>query len=214
MSGIVGSRFNHKGSGLVGSLGTDGQVFTSAGAGKSAVYEDAAGGMGSLIATATASDSSSLDFTSGITSSYSMYLFVMCDVDLSAQAAVYAQLYRDGAYVTSGYEAAGTEINDGSSWLKIYGSKSAIFCAYADSDEPAGANHNMRVWLYNPASVTSFQTVAVLADYYNSNGSVAKAYITSGLKSDYDEAITGIKFYPSSGNFETGTVRMYGYNAT
>ena len=111
-------------------------------------------------------------------------------------------------------EAAGTEINDGSSWLKIYGSKSAIFCAYADSDEPAGANHNMRVWLYNPASVTSFQTVAVLADYYNSNGSIAKAYITSGLKSDYDEAITGIKFYPSSGNFETGTVRMYGYNAT
>jgi len=44
MSGIVGSRFNIRGSGLVGSLGTDGQVFTSAGAGKSAVYEDAAGG--------------------------------------------------------------------------------------------------------------------------------------------------------------------------
>ena len=42
MSGIVGSRFNIRGSGLVGSLGTDGQVFTSAGAGKSAVYEDAA----------------------------------------------------------------------------------------------------------------------------------------------------------------------------
>ena len=44
MSGIVGSRLNIRGSGLVGSLGTDGQVMTSAGAGKSAVYEDAAGG--------------------------------------------------------------------------------------------------------------------------------------------------------------------------
>ena len=44
MSGIVGSRFNIRGSGLVGSLGTDGQVFTSSGAGKSAVYEAAAGG--------------------------------------------------------------------------------------------------------------------------------------------------------------------------
>lgn len=40
MSGIVGSRFNIRGSGLVGKLGTDGQVFTSAGAGKSAVFED------------------------------------------------------------------------------------------------------------------------------------------------------------------------------
>jgi hypothetical protein len=44
MSGIVGSRLNIRGSGLVGSLGTDGQVFTSAGAGLGAVYEDAAGG--------------------------------------------------------------------------------------------------------------------------------------------------------------------------
>jgi len=42
MSGIVGSRLNTRGSGLVGSLGTDGQVFTSSGAGAGAVYEDAA----------------------------------------------------------------------------------------------------------------------------------------------------------------------------
>ena len=44
MSGIVGSRHNIRGSGLVGSLGTDGQVFTSAGAGTSAAFEAAAGG--------------------------------------------------------------------------------------------------------------------------------------------------------------------------
>ena len=45
MSGIVGSRFNIRGSGLIGSLGTDGQVFTSAGAGKSAVFEAAEAGL-------------------------------------------------------------------------------------------------------------------------------------------------------------------------
>ena len=33
-----------RGSGLVGSLGTDGQIFTSSGAGAGAVFEDAAGG--------------------------------------------------------------------------------------------------------------------------------------------------------------------------
>ena len=44
MSGIIGSRFNNRGSGLVGSLGTDGQVFTSSGAGAGAVYEDSGGG--------------------------------------------------------------------------------------------------------------------------------------------------------------------------
>ena len=45
MSGIVGSRLNIRGSGLVGSLGTDGQALTSSGAGTSAVFE-AAGGFG------------------------------------------------------------------------------------------------------------------------------------------------------------------------
>jgi len=44
MSGIVGSKLNVRGSGHVAKLGTDGQVLTSAGAGKSAIYEDAAGG--------------------------------------------------------------------------------------------------------------------------------------------------------------------------
>ena len=44
MSGTVGSRLNNRGSGLVGSLGTDGQVFTSSGAGAGAVFEAASGG--------------------------------------------------------------------------------------------------------------------------------------------------------------------------
>jgi len=44
MSGIVGSKLNIRGSGLVGSLGTDGQHLLSAGAGVTNVFETAAGG--------------------------------------------------------------------------------------------------------------------------------------------------------------------------
>ena len=44
MSGIVGSYFNTRGSGVVAKLGTDGQVFTSTGAGLSQGFEAAAGG--------------------------------------------------------------------------------------------------------------------------------------------------------------------------
>ena len=44
MSGIVGSRLNIRGSGIVAQLGTDGQVLTSSGAGVAAEYEDVAGG--------------------------------------------------------------------------------------------------------------------------------------------------------------------------
>ena len=55
MSGIVGSRLNTRGSGLVADLGTDGQVLTSAGAGQRIVYEDASGGGTSWQTVVTAS---------------------------------------------------------------------------------------------------------------------------------------------------------------
>ena len=45
MSGIVGSKLNIRGSGLVGSLGTDGQVLTSGGAGAAPAWEDSGGGV-------------------------------------------------------------------------------------------------------------------------------------------------------------------------
>ena len=48
MSGIVGSKFNIRGSGLVASYGTDGQHMLSAGAGKSNVFETVAGGGGKV----------------------------------------------------------------------------------------------------------------------------------------------------------------------
>jgi len=44
MSGIIGSKLNHRGSGRIAKLGTDGQVLTSSGPGVQANYEDAAGG--------------------------------------------------------------------------------------------------------------------------------------------------------------------------
>ena len=60
MSGIVGSRLNNRGSGLIGSLGTDGQVLTSSGAGVGAVYEAAAGGVSGMT-----SDGTDITITSG-----------------------------------------------------------------------------------------------------------------------------------------------------
>ena len=56
MSGIVGSRLNIRGSGLVGSLGTDGQALTSSGAGAGMVFEAAGGFAVGDITGATALD--------------------------------------------------------------------------------------------------------------------------------------------------------------
>ena len=45
MSGIIGSLFNHRGSGVVSKLGTDGHSFNSAGVGKKLVTEAVSGGI-------------------------------------------------------------------------------------------------------------------------------------------------------------------------
>jgi len=60
MSGIVGSYFNTRGSGVVAKLGTDGQVFTSTGAGLSQGFEAAAAGgnLGQVIQTTYATQES------------------------------------------------------------------------------------------------------------------------------------------------------------
>ena len=56
MSGIVGSRLNIRGSGIIGSLGTDGQILTSAGAGDEIVFETATSDAVTAVNNATANE--------------------------------------------------------------------------------------------------------------------------------------------------------------
>ena len=56
MSGIVGSRLNIRGSGDIGSLGTDGQILTSAGAGQEIVFETATAAAVTALNNATQSE--------------------------------------------------------------------------------------------------------------------------------------------------------------
>ena len=66
MSGIVGSKINVKGSGVVDKLGTDGQALTSAGAGLPLGFETAGGGMWSKIKfQEITSGAAALDFVNG-----------------------------------------------------------------------------------------------------------------------------------------------------
>ena len=90
MSGIIGSRFNTRGSGLVGSLGTDGQIFTSSGAGVSHTFEDAAGGgMHTLVSsTDITSDTATFDGDQLLTTAYNNWvidIFNACPTDASDQ---------------------------------------------------------------------------------------------------------------------------------
>ena len=122
MSGIVGSRHNIRGSGLVGSLGTDGQVFTSAGAGTGAVFEDAAGGGAwNFIKSQTASDAASVEFKHGtadvtLDSTYAVYkIYGYNIVAATDNSFVKIELSTDAgsSYLSSGYDTIGPTSHTG-----------------------------------------------------------------------------------------------------
>tara|TARA_R110002051_G_scaffold10693_1_gene40149 strand:- start:441 stop:1010 length:570 start_codon:yes stop_codon:yes gene_type:complete len=126
MSGIVGSKFNIRGSGLVGSLGTDGQHMLSAGAGVSNVFETvAAGGStpafsaelgtdqdigdNSLVKAAFTTEvfdsgsvydnSSNYRFTPGVEAKYFIYLTAMFQCALAVLGASEIHLYKNGSSI-------------------------------------------------------------------------------------------------------------------
>jgi len=111
MSGIVGSYFNTRGSGVVAKLGTDGQLFTSSGAGVSQAFEAAAGGgkIGQVLqgvgdtvqsfssTTFTDLTSMTVDITPAATSSK---ILVLVDLKFSASSSsVFARLVRDSTAI-------------------------------------------------------------------------------------------------------------------
>ena len=111
MSGIIGSKFNIRGSGLVGSLGTDGQHMLSAGAGKTNVFETVAAATSGLAQLKTAVKTDVFDSTStsmvditGLTvditpSSSSNKILVLLDyrgsIGIDSSVSGYMQLLRE-----------------------------------------------------------------------------------------------------------------------
>ena len=73
MSWIVGSKFNHRGSGLVGSLGTDGQHFLSSGAGKTNVFETVSASA-DFVLLSTTTGSGTVSFDGDFSATYDNYL--------------------------------------------------------------------------------------------------------------------------------------------
>ena len=219
MSGIVGSRLNIRGSGLVGSLGTDGQIFTSSGAGAGAVFEDAAGGgMGSLLTTATASSSAALNFTSDVDSSYSVYLFILNDIDLSADTIFNCRFYIGGSLHTgSDYSVGGQQFDSADVAQPLDGDGLATAHLHnrgLNGEADATKNLSGHVWLFNPSNTSSFQLLTSTLNHISTGGaSMTRVYSGAALLAT-GTACTGISFYPTSGSIDSGTIRMYGMNAS
>ena len=178
-------------------------------------------GIPTLISTHTASDSSSVDITSGIDSTYDEYMFVFTDINPATDNVIFSFQVNatddpggdfDTSLITSTAFAALHDEADGTTQLGYEGghdlAQSASFQSISRSlgngaDEScAGILH-----LFSPASTTY-----VKHWYSRFNGYLHHDYSNNDFMAGYindTTAIDEIQFKMSSGNFD-GVIQLYG----
>jgi hypothetical protein len=172
-----------------------------------------------LLSTQTASDSSSLDFTSGITSTYGEYIFKFYNINPATDSQEFK--FQFNAAGGSGFNEAIT-----STYFRAYNSESTYGQALGyltsrdqvDADvayQPftggvgSGADESCagELHLFNPSSTTYVKHFYARTSQYD-NGDYAFDNYTAGYINT-TSAIDEISFKTSSGNFD-GTIRMWG----
>jgi len=178
--------------------GTAGQILTSGGAGVAPSFTNA--GSMALIQTQTASASSSIVFSTGITSTYLNYVLFYTNIVPSTTLTLELQLSTNGGstYITSGYQAGNN----------ITSYNSATF-----------ANQNGTTFFYLSQSTFASFTSGFL--YLNNltanavcsvNGQFYQDGTFQGLSFGYNSGTTAsnaFKILTSTGNMTSGTFSLY-----
>ena len=171
-----------------------------------------------LISTQTASDSSTVSFTSGIDSTYKEYIFKLYNIHPTNDGVDIRVNFRDGG---SDFDATKT-----SSFFWAYhdegGSTTILqYSAGRDSTQSTSAD----ALSGNTGTDNDQSGVATLHLFDPSNTTFVKHYIaTSNVYEDGDyninsysagycnttSAIDGVQFIMSSGTIQSGTIKMYG----
>ena len=176
------------------------------------------GGAMALISTQTASSSSTISFTTGIDSTYKEYIFKYIGVHPSSDGQNFQVNFRDGS---TAYDATKTTTvflanhneDDSGTVLEYKASNDlAQSTSFQNLAESAGADNDQCVsgylCLYNPSS-TTFVKHFISETNSADSGNNSQIFYVSGYNNT-TAAIDGVQFKFSSGNIDSGTIKMYG----
>jgi len=182
---------------------------------------DAAVPTGSLIllSTQTASASATISFTSGIDSTYDKYVFKFYDIHASTDAINFtfqADTGTNTSYnqtITSTIFQAYNNEAGGSTGLDYLGSHDqAQGTAFQNLTVNTGNGNDESVSgyleIYNPSSSVFVKHFIARINSYNANDFTSD-YYTAGYF-NLITALTRFQFKMSSGNIDSGTIKMYG----
>lgn len=188
----------------VSGLGTAGQILRSNGA--SALPSWATGGL-NLIQTQTANNSATVDFTTGINTTYNTYVVYVAQIlPVTNSVLFYCQYSSDG----------------GATWLNT-SYQSGVNTMPYNVATFTNANSTTNIVLSNAIPNTGGATSGLNGYYYfdglGSNvfqvtsGFFTNANATSGFQTNYRTVqftANALRFYMSSGNISSGTISLYG----
>ena len=170
-----------------------------------------------LLTTATASSSATLDFTSSINSTYNSYLFKCVDIHPATDNAEFQINFRDGS---SAYDATKTttffrarhgedaslgnlSYDDGNDLAQATGVQKLVENIGADNDQALSGT----VHLFNPSSTTFVKHF--MSDFNSTSGDNASDRFVVAGYCNVTAAIDGVQFSMSSGNIDSGVVKIY-----
>ena len=173
-----------------------------------------------FISKATASASASIEFTSGIDSTYKEYVFYCIDLHPSANEFPQFNMSTDGG---SNYNVVKTTTNfnasqgeggefpalsyqSGNDLAQSTSDQILSFQPYTDNDSSiSGSLH-----LYNPASTTFVKHFMAQSNSMHANGFSIQTYVAGYCNTT--SAVDAVRFRFSSGNIDSGEILLFGVN--
>jgi hypothetical protein len=170
-----------------------------------------------LLSTQTASDSSSLDFTSDITSTYGEYIFKFYNMNLATDNAQFhfqvnasGQTGYNETITSTSFYARHSEADTNAQLTYSTWSDQAQGTAYQNIGWVSNdADHSLvgELHLFNPASTTYVKHFSARTTWNNDTDGLMDGFTAGYINTT--TAIDDIQFKASSGNFD-GTIKMWG----
>ena len=175
-----------------------------------------------LISTATASSSASIEFTSGIDSTYDIYQFEFVNIHPSSDAAEFEfQGSTDGGsnynttITSTHFRTVHDEANTTTLLTYFTSGDQAQGTSFERLSQDTGSDNDQccvgTLNLFNPSSTTFVKHfIGIIQNIAATN------FSTNEFKSGYfntTSAINAVKFKFASGNIDAGTIKMYGISA-
>lgn len=169
-----------------------------------------------LLATAQASSSSSITFTSGIDGTYDEYVFIG---DLVPATDAVSMYLRTSANLGSSWDSGASDygyrgVGDASGTAASSTGAAQIVLqhtATTTGNDTSGEGISFKVYLHNPGSTRycRFTIDSTAISSAATTGDTPNRYCGSGTRKS-SAAVNGIQFLFSSGNIASGVIRMYG----